>query len=259
MSSPAALSLPLDLGTVHPLSASEVADWILTEPGGWNGPRVLSNLNLHGLYMRETHPEFRMLTEQADLTIIDGWPILLLAKRSAKKKNVGLASRHRVGSTDWLEEIVARDQPMRIVAVGGTEETAAGAARWALEHSTRITWTAFSGYGSHVDEPGPDLIAELSKADLVLVGLGMPRQEEWIVRNQRFVNGVIANVGGCLDYFAGAQSLAPRWMGRLGLEWFFRLVKDPRRLARRYLVEPFELIWVVVRRKTSAKDVGAGG
>ncbi|WP_258072339.1 WecB/TagA/CpsF family glycosyltransferase [Rathayibacter sp. AY1E9] len=59
--------------------------------------------------------------------------------------------------------------------------------------------------------------------------------------------------GGCLDYIAGTQALAPRWMGALGVEWLFRLARDPRRLAARYLLEPLQLLRIVLSGRSSAK------
>lgn len=79
--------------------------------------------------------------------------------------------------------------------------------------------------------------------DILLVGMGMPRQEAWILANRHAVpRGVMFSVGAAFDYEAGAQTAAPRWMGRLGLEWLFRLASQPRRLAFRYLVEPWFLL-----------------
>ncbi|WP_219813756.1 MULTISPECIES: WecB/TagA/CpsF family glycosyltransferase [unclassified Rathayibacter] len=59
--------------------------------------------------------------------------------------------------------------------------------------------------------------------------------------------------GGCLDYIAGTQALAPRWMGALGVEWLFRLARDPRRLAARYLLEPLQLLRIVLSGRSRAK------
>jgi len=79
---------------------------------------------------------------------------------------------------------------------------------------------------------------------ILLVGMGMPRQEVWVLENHPALTTPCASftVGGAFDYEAGAQKAAPRWMGRLGVEWLFRLVVDPRRLFVRYCVEPWSLV-----------------
>jgi len=73
--------------------------------------------------------------------------------------------------------------------------------------------------------------------------LTMPRQEKWVLRNRaRLKVNAILTAGACFDYVAGAIPTPPRWMGQLGLEWLYRLVSEPRRLWRRYLVEPVYLL-----------------
>jgi N-acetylglucosaminyldiphosphoundecaprenol N-acetyl-beta-D-mannosaminyltransferase len=84
-----------------------------------------------------------------------------------------------------------------------------------------------------------------------MVGMGMPRQELWIEAN---LNAIQANIilatGAVLDYVAGVIPTPPRWSGPLGLEWAFRLAAEPRRLASRYLIEPWTLVPIVLRNLT---------
>ena len=83
--------------------------------------------------------------------------------------------------------------------------------------------------------------------NILFVGMGSPRQERWIIDNLEHLEAnVVIAVGGCMDLFAGEIPNAPRWMGPLLLEWLFRLLSEPRRLWKRYLVEPwFLLAWVL--------------
>ncbi len=79
--------------------------------------------------------------------------------------------------------------------------------------------------------------------DVLFVGMGMPRQEAWILQNRAALGRcVIFPVGAAFDYEAGAIPTPPRWTGRLGIEWMFRLAAEPRRLCRRYLLEPWSLL-----------------
>lgn len=76
-----------------------------------------------------------------------------------------------------------------------------------------------------------------------MVGMGMPFQEHWILDNLEFIQvNAILNAGACFDYVAGAVPVPPRWMGRIGFEWLYRLMNEPGRLAKRYLWEPWFLI-----------------
>ena len=78
---------------------------------------------------------------------------------------------------------------------------------------------------------------------VLFVGMGMPVQEVWLQRNgPRLPPCVQFSVGAAFDYEAGVQPVAPRWMGRVGLEWAYRLFRDPRRMFRRYCVEPWTIL-----------------
>lgn len=83
---------------------------------------------------------------------------------------------------------------------------------------------------------------------VLMVGMGMPRQEAWVVRNVDKIDArAILTCGACMDYRAGVTVTPPRWAGRVGLEWLFRLVREPRRLAVRYLIEPWPVLWRFLR------------
>ena len=76
-----------------------------------------------------------------------------------------------------------------------------------------------------------------SAADIVFVGIGAPRQERWIAEHRNRLPGVVmVGVGAAFDFHAGERRQAPRWMQQAGLEWFFRLLIEPRRLWKRYVV-----------------------
>ncbi|HZS60644.1 MAG TPA: WecB/TagA/CpsF family glycosyltransferase, partial [Gemmatimonadaceae bacterium] len=84
--------------------------------------------------------------------------------------------------------------------------------------------------------------------NVLMVGLGMPRQEHWVHahRAETTANAILL-AGAALDYVAGAVPTPPRWAGRWSLEWAFRLAAEPRRLGRRYLVEPWPVLGLFVR------------
>ena len=87
--------------------------------------------------------------------------------------------------------------------------------------------------------------------------MGMPRQEVWLLRNRhRLPPCVVFSVGAAFDYEAGVQIAAPRWIGRVGLEWLFRLAIDPRRLFYRYCVESWFLLGPAGRDIATALRAG---
>ena len=88
-----------------------------------------------------------------------------------------------------------------------------------------------------------------ARPDILFVGMGMPKQEVFVNRyGSRLAVPVIGLGGAAFAYLAGEQAAPPRWMGRHGLEWLYRLCADPRRLAGRYVVEPLLLAAVLGRR-----------
>ena len=86
-----------------------------------------------------------------------------------------------------------------------------------------------------------------AKPDIVWVGLSTPKQEHWMAEHLNRVSApVLIGVGAAFDFHAGLKRQAPRWMQRSGLEWFFRLLSEPRRLWRRYLVNNPSFIWLTL-------------
>lgn len=235
---PDRLPVPLLDVEVTPFSAADTAEFVLARVRSGQGA-IVGNLNLHGVYVFHTDADFRAYCESSDLVLVDGAPVAWAAR---------VPTRLRVGSTDWLDALMPIADDLRILAVGGTERAARGAERHMREQFPHVRWVGVDGFrGQDLDQ---ELQRQISGVDVVLVGMGMPRQERWLLRHRELLGGkVVANVGGCFDYYAGVQHLAPRWMGRLGLEWLYRLIRAPRRLAYRYLVEPFKLAALLVSRR----------
>lgn len=82
-----------------------------------------------------------------------------------------------------------------------------------------------------------------TKPDFVWIGLGAPKQEKWMFAHKGKVNGLMIGVGAGFDYYAGNIERAPEWMQKSNLEWFFRLMQDPKRLFSRYLHTNTKFIW----------------
>lgn len=258
---PLRVDVPLAGVTVTPMTAAEVAAYVErlveTGGGGW-----IANHNLHSLYVYHTDEQFRASYLNAGRVLIDGWPVLALARRARNGQD--LTSEHRIGSSDWLFHLLTHStRPLQIVAVGGTPNSSSLAAGFVSREYPKHTWMAFDGYRfarrDRVDSL-KSLRSALTDADLVIVGMGMPNQERWISENWPLLEGsVVANVGGCIDYIAGTQKLAPRWMGRAGCEWLFRLVRSPRRLFYRYVIETQLLAAILVKRAVLRRFGRANG
>ena len=86
----------------------------------------------------------------------------------------------------------------------------------------------------------------LSSPDFVWVGLGAPKQEKWMASHQGHIKGLMVGVGAAFDYYAGNIKRAPSWMQTINLEWLYRLIQEPKRLLRRYVVTNTKFIWNAV-------------
>jgi len=114
------------------------------------------------------------------------------------------------------------------------------------------------GYFDPGDEAGADVARRLAeyRPHVVLVGMGMGRQERWILSHRHTVApACFFTVGACLEYVAGTTPTPPRWMGRLGIEWLFRFAADPARFWRRYLVEPWLVAGMILRARRREERV----
>jgi N-acetylglucosaminyldiphosphoundecaprenol N-acetyl-beta-D-mannosaminyltransferase len=210
---------------------------------------LVGHHNLHSAYLVRHRPEMQAFYDRADLVYVDGMPLVLADRRGSGV----LQRQHRSTLLDWIEPLLARAQRegWSVYLLGGApaviERTAAVFAR-------RHPGAAFSfhhGYFEGVEAEATVLRdIDAVSPDLLLVGMGMPRQEIWLARHfDRLDVRAAISIGGLFDYFAGASATPPRWMGRLGLEWLGRLVADPRRLGHRYLVEPMLLAAELVRER----------
>ena len=206
---------------------------------------LIANHNLHSLYLVRRDPELVRFFEIADLIEVDSTPILAWARLTAKRGR----GFHRCTYLDWRDDFWPRAvaEGWRVFYLGGEPGVAASAAQSLAGRYPGIQLETRDGFFDMAPD-GPDaasVIAQIKAYDpqVLFVGMGMPRQEAWIVRNYAALGGcAVFSVGAAFDYEAGVQKAAPRWMGRLGAEWAFRLVSDPRRLFQRYLVEPWFLI-----------------
>ncbi|SPU51747.1 Putative N-acetylmannosaminyltransferase [Brevundimonas vesicularis] len=211
---------------------------------------LIANHNLHSLYLMQKRPELGAFYDKADLIEVDSTPLL------AFSRVLGLHSRgfHRCTYLDWRDHFwsVANREGWRVLSVGGAPGVGDEAARRLKARYPDADIAIHHGFfdarpGSSENAAVLDRITAF-KPHILFVGMGMPRQELWIAENfERLPDCVILSVGAAFDYEAGVQSAAPRWMGRAGVEWAYRLLHDPKRLFVRYCVEPWTLLPLALR------------
>ncbi|GJE70007.1 WecB/TagA/CpsF family glycosyltransferase [Methylorubrum podarium] len=231
----------------HPLRKAELLDFLFADRT--SGQQVvLAGANLHGLYMYERVPEYRALLSRPEVkVIVDGMPVIWLLRLFGKP----VVPQQRTTWADWFEDALERAgrEGRRVFVLGHTQAVL----DTGLEEARR-RWPdlAIEGRNGFFDLDDPEACRAVlddirtSRPDLLVVGMSMPRQEIFVERYLAEIDVPVVGLGGAaFAYFAGDQVTPPRWLGWLGFEWAYRLFKDPRRLAARYLVEPFGLAWVL--------------
>ena len=211
---------------------------------------VVANHNLHSLYLIRKDPRIAEFFRTSDLIEVDSVPVIFWARI------VGRASRrfHRCTYLDWRDAFWERAirENWKVFFVGGAPgvgETAAARIRADWPGAQLRTHHGYfdAAPGSAENRAVVEAI-NAYRPDVVLVGMGMPRQEIWVLENQAKLGPCVTfTVGGAFDYEAGVQRPAPRWVGQVGMEWLFRLAVDPQRLFTRYCMEPWHLLGPAIR------------
>lgn len=211
---------------------------------------VIANHNLHSLYLFHRQSQLRDFYAKAEWTHIDGMPIVSLARLFGYP-----ASRdHRVTYADWFPHLMqtAAAQQWRVFYLGSAPGVADRGAELLRRKHPQLQIRTRDGYFNAQPDSAENRSTLQAIADcqphLLLVGMGMPRQELWIHANRsNLCANVILPAGAAMDYAAGAVRTPPRWAGRMGLEWAFRLLSEPRRLWHRYLLEPLFLAGILTK------------
>lgn len=233
------------LGTrVHALTVPLLLDEI--ENAIADGRRLLvGHHNLHSLALLQDDPVLARYYTEADLVYADGMPVVAFARVLGYR----FERANRMTSLDFATGVFERAVRgrWRVFYLGSSPGVID---RAVAELRARFAGLAIEYHHGHFNMAAGSAAAaavvaqiDRSGADLLIVGMGMPRQEKWILENAAAVSArVIIPIGALADYYAGAIPTPPRWAGKVGLEWFFRLLAEPRRLGNRYLIEPWRLV-----------------
>lgn len=243
------------LGTwVNPF---DLSSFLRTIQGAIDSRRktIITNHNINSLVQIRRHDSFRELYNMADFCFVDGAAVVGIAKLAGHDASID----NRIAVLDWIWPLLqlASRLGWRIVHVGSQEPTISIAREEIRQQEPELKMELLDGYFEISDTKQNSAVIEKvrkEKPDILLVGMGMPRQETWVLENYAALPAcVIILVGGMLGYIGGDRPTPPRWIGRLGVEWLFRLATEPRRLWRRYLIEPLSIAPSVIRLVASRR------
>jgi N-acetylglucosaminyldiphosphoundecaprenol N-acetyl-beta-D-mannosaminyltransferase len=208
-------------------------------------PHQVATINPEFVVAARSDAAFAAALAGADLAVPDGAGLLLAARW------VGHALRARVTGVDLCRRLasLAAERGYRLFLLGAAPGVAAAAAAaYSAANPGLVVAGTYAGSPRAEDED--EIVARVRAAapHLLLVAYGAPAQDVWIARNlQRLGVPLVMGVGGVLDYVAGRSPYAPGWLRRLGLEWLYRLIRQPwrwRRIWRAVVV----FAWLVVTR-----------
>lgn len=230
------LPAPLRIGgvPVHPIGVDGLLAWIAGVVGHGRRGRV-SYANAHNVLLAAENPEYRHALEATEMVFCDGFGVW------GASRWVGTPLPERMTMPDWSERLfaLADAQSWSLFFLGAEVGIAARAAAHLQQRYPRLTIHTHHGYFQVDNEENEGVLAQINAVNptLLLVGMGPPRQDLWIHANHlRHTTPLTMAVGCLFDYMAGTKQRGPRWMTKLGGEWLWRLVREPRRLWRRYLL-----------------------
>ncbi|AFY87638.1 WecB/TagA/CpsF family glycosyltransferase [Chroococcidiopsis thermalis] len=206
---------------------------------------IIANHNMHSIYLYHHDAKMRAFYAKADYTHVDGMALVLMGQFLG----LPLKREHRVTYADWIEPLIteAAYQGWRVFYLGSKPGVAEQGAKSLKDKFPNLQIATGDGYfdAQLNSSENCDRLATINayQPHILMVGMSMPRQEHWILDNlEHLCVNVILPSGAAIDYIAGTVPTPPRWSGKWGLEWLFRLVAEPGRLWQRYLVEPWLLL-----------------
>ena len=232
---------------IRNLSLNEAADEIARWSATGNAAAQVCFVNADCLNIAYSDPEYFHVLERAALVLPDGIGVKLAGRLLRRPV------RQNVNGTDLfplLCEVLA-GAGRRLYLLGGRPGVPDAVAAWIQKHAPGLTVCGFH-HGYFTEQEQDTIRAEISasRADVLLVAFGVPRQDLWIARHIERLNIPVAvGVGGLFDFFAGVIPRAPQWLRELGLEWVYRFLQEPRRMWRRYFLGNLLFLYRVARER----------
>ena len=201
--------------------------------------KIFFYLNSYSFYLVHHNDEFKAAFNSADFILIDGMSIVYLLKRN-KYNNIEKVTFNHTFFKYLLSYF--QEKKTRIYLLGSKEQNVIKAQENLIEKGLNICGVQHGYFNMEVSD---EIIEDINKLspDIILVGMGMPKSEKWLIENRdKFGDYNIITVGNLIDIFAGKASLAPTILFNSPFEWIYRLIREPKKLLKRYLISNFYLM-----------------
>lgn len=240
---------------VHRVGMIQVLDIIERWIGKRDRCHYIVATQMHGIMEARRDPEFKNIVNSADLFVPDGFSMVWAARRR------GVALKGRVPGPDLFSEgcRLAAERGYRVFFYGDTVEILE-----TLTSTLKERFPTLNIVGAHSppfrpltpEEDAEEIrMINSSEADIVWVGLGLPKQERWMYEHRDKLNApVLVGVGAAFKFSSGRVKRAPAWVGNRGFEWLWRFCREPRRVWRRVMIDgPHFLICVAFEKLDSGE------
>ncbi len=210
--------------------------------------RYICVSNVHMCIECFDNAAFEKVVNDADLVVPDGKPIAIALQLLGQKQT------EQIRGADLTQEILKHAQVKNLVIgfYGGTEKALAR-----IREKLQIDFPGVK-IGCMISPPFHPLqefeiashrqLINISGVQILFVGLGCPKQEIWMAINVKYLNATLIGVGAVFDFLSGEKPMAPKWIHAIGMEWFFRLITEPRRLWKRYAYTNVQFMWYFGRQ-----------
>lgn len=201
--------------------------------------------NVHTTVTASEDESYKGIQNGGILAIPDGGPLSSVGRKR------GATKMERTTGPSYMGEVF-KESGYSHYFYGSTEETLKK-----LEYNLKRNYPGIEIKGMYsppfrplTDEEDKAIIEMINEVDpdFIWIGLGAPKQEQWMAAHQGKVKGLMVGVGAGFDYFAGNIKRAPIWMQKTNLEWLYRLLQDPKRLFKRYIITNSKFVWNVMIR-----------
>ena len=225
----------------HDAAIKKIAELVETGDGGY-----VCFSTVHMVMESYDHREYGARVNGADLIVTDGMPIVWMQKLQGKST----ASRVRANDLMILLCAFAEKNNVSVGFYGGRQEVIDGILERAKRNfpNLQVAYAFSPPFRPLTDAEDARITTEINRAkpDILFMGLGCPKQENWMAAHKDKLKAVMLGVGASFDFYAGNVPESPEWMGKLGLEWLFRLTQEPKRLWKRYLILNPRFVWLAI-------------
>lgn len=205
-----------------------IVDWINNKKS-----KYISTADTHVIVRSWIDCEFRNIINSSDITTPDGAPLAWVLRL------FGFKDQKRISGPDLMENLlpILEKKRLKILFYGSTTKVLSKISKRIKKKNPHLQpyfiSPPFRNKTFEEDKYNLKIIKKI-KPDLIFVGLGAPKQDFWIYKNKSKINSVFIGVGAAFDFYARTVSRAPIFMRQNGLEWLYRIYKEPRRLFFRY-------------------------